>query len=361
MKTELAERLLIKIMNWTADEVSKERPLLQALAQLKYDEYQQFSTGTRYIESLVKWLGQFENFDERRVAYNFIKSQLIFISTEQVSHLVNIAFSEKINPLLISQTAKEKEISEFLVNEIVNSNEYAIIKRGSLFIGLSDGARIDQLRRSEGLNNEQVLVTYDVSESKVTDLLKELDKTGGNKTFNTIFLIDDFTASGTSYFRKEDDVWKGKIAKFLKKLFIDKEHESTLVDRSKEVNILILFYIATEISISMLKEQVNVWMQENYIENVKCDIECLQLVDSKIKDAVLEDNDFIELCEKYFDNTIVDRHWKKAKHDNPYLGYGECALPVVLNHNTPNNSLPILWLHEGDFIGLFPRVTRHKK
>ena len=30
-------------------------------------------------------------------------------------------------------------------------------------------------------------------------------------------------------------------------------------------------------------------------------------------------------------------------------GYGACGLPVVLEHNTPNNSVPLLWAEtEGD-------------
>ena len=39
-----------------------------------------------------------------------------------------------------------------------------------------------------------------------------------------------------------------------------------------------------------------------------------------------------------------------------YLGFHSCALPLILNHNTPNNSLPILHQnYEGvEFKGLFP-------
>jgi hypothetical protein len=63
---------------------------------------------------------------------------------------------------------------------------------------------------------------------------------------------------------------------------------------------------------------------------------------------------------KYTDKEIVDNHFRKGKHDKPYLGFDECGLPLVLYHNTPNNSLPILW-QEGDrkIRGLFPRVSRH--
>ena len=46
-----------------------------------------------------------------------------------------------------------------------------------------------------------------------------------------------------------------------------------------------------------------------------------------------------------------------------HLGYKQCALTVVLNHNTPNNSLPIIWQpkREGSdpLYPLFYRITRH--
>jgi len=44
------------------------------------------------------------------------------------------------------------------------------------------------------------------------------------------------------------------------------------------------------------------------------------------------------------------------------LGFAQCALPVVLSHNTPNNSVYILWGPETmTFSGLFPRVSRHRE
>jgi hypothetical protein len=75
------------------------------------------------------------------------------------------------------------------------------------------------------------------------------------------------------------------------------------------------------------------------------------------------DKAFIDLAEKYFDHSIVDSHYEKGKHEKPYLGFDECALPLILYHNTPNNTMPILWLPESDQNrrGLFSRVTRHKE
>lgn len=358
MRDFLTEKLLVKIMDWNPEEISKERPLLQALASFKYNSYQQFSTGIRFIESLVRWLHQFETITERKIAYNFIKTHLIFISNEQMSYLVNITFNEKINPVIIKKTASELKIKEFLVREITCSIEYNNNLRKSLFIGLSDGSRIDYLRRSSNINNEQVSTTHEISGDKVADMVNELEDAIGEKCkFQSVFLIDDFTASGKSYFRPTEK--KGKIYNFLEKVFGSDNDWNNLVDKDI-LDINIIFYLATKTAIEVIQKSIDEWKINNNITN-QITVFAIQIIDSSAKEKIIEDKDFIKLAEKYFDDTIINKHFKKGKHSKPYLGFDECGLPLILNHNTPNNSLPILWLADDMlYKGLFPRVTRHK-
>lgn len=44
----------------------------------------------------------------------------------------------------------------------------------SLFVGLSDGAHMDIIRRTSELNNEQVLTNYFPDDNKIKDLIKAL-------------------------------------------------------------------------------------------------------------------------------------------------------------------------------------------
>lgn len=358
MRDFLAERLLVKIMGWSPDEISKERPLLQALAIFKYDNYQQFSTGLRFIESLVRWLNQFQGLSERKIAYDFIKNHLIFISNEQIAYLVSIAFNDKINPVIINKTAIELGLKEHLVGKIINSKEYQNNLRKSLFIGLSDGSRIDYLRRSSKINNEQVSTTHEISPEKVEDMRAELIVAQGEGCkFQTVFLVDDFTASGKSYFRPDER--KGKIWKFLTKIFIPNSGWKDLVDIDN-LDIHILFYIATKDAIDMIKFNIDEWKKIQNINN-QIQVYAIQILGNTIKEKVEENVEFIRLAKKYFDKNIINKHYNIGKHDNPHLGFNECGLPLILNHNTPNNSLPILWLPDDmQFKGLFPRITRHK-
>jgi len=349
-------------MEWTNEEVKKERPLLQAMSSFKYDEYQQYSIGTLFIESLVKWLNQFETIKERNIAYDFIKNNLIFFSNNQILHLVNTTFNTIIEPILIDKAAQVLKLNKYSVSKIINDPVFTKISRRSLYIGLSDGAKIDQLRRSSKLNNEQVIPTYEVSNNKVADMLEELEKSGETDKFDTVFLVDDFTASGTSYFREEKGEWKGKIFKTINAFFNSDSSLSRLVDTNKTIDINLIFYIATSEAVDKIENLKNEVLKDEKFKKLNFKIHVVQPIDSSIKEKIInKEKDFIKLSKKHIDESIIDRHFKKAKHKEYHLGYNECCLPIILAHNSPNNSLPLLWWVNEDkkFIGLFPRVTRH--
>ena len=52
---------------------------------------------------------------------------------------------------------------------------------------------------------------------------------------------------------------------------------------------------------------------------------------------------FIELTEIYYDPVLRTKHTDVGGVTHLGLGYGGCALPLVLEHNTPNNSVALLW------------------
>jgi hypothetical protein len=365
MKNSLAERILVQIMGWDQEQISVERPLIQALGNLKFDEYQQFSTGMRFTESLVNWLNQFKTQKERNVAYDFIKNQLIFVTSEQINHLIDICFPERVDGHLTTKAAEIMKIAPYRIAKIHNSEIYKQVKRKSLFLGLSDGAKIDQLRRTANLDNEQVFSSYHISDEKNTDLKKELKEALKQEAkFSSVFLIDDFTASGLSYLRISEN--KGKLLSFLKMVFeVKTEGETVLSDliELEGLDVHVIFYLATRRALEYLYNGIETWKQEN-CKSFNHSVTAVQVIENDTVESVKKEAEFMDLIskEEYFDEQIKDKHYKKGRIDYPYLGFDECALPVVLNHNTPNNSLPILWFPQDmKMIGLFPRVTRHKE
>ena len=72
MKDQNAQQLLAKVMDWRDEAVVlKYVPTLQLLADHKYDHYQRFGPGKRFIESLALWLKQFDPAD-RPVAFKLV-------------------------------------------------------------------------------------------------------------------------------------------------------------------------------------------------------------------------------------------------------------------------------------------------
>jgi hypothetical protein len=87
MKDENALALLAKVMGWDSDAAIEYVPKLQLLADFKYDQYQRFAPGKRFIESLALWLKQFGAVD-RQTALDFVLEELVFFSEQEMTHLV---------------------------------------------------------------------------------------------------------------------------------------------------------------------------------------------------------------------------------------------------------------------------------
>ena len=66
------------------------------------------------------------------------------------------------------------------------------------------------------------------------------------------------------------------------------------------------------------------------------------------------DRDFDRMLHDYYDESVEDEHKGRVVH-----GYADCSLPLVLSHNTPNNSVYLLWEKEKQY-ALFPRFERHQ-
>lgn len=374
MREALAERLLARVMEWTPEDVARERPILQAMAAFKYDEYQQFSPGMRFVESLALWLSQFKTKEERQVAYDFVIKRLVFCSNAEMSHFVSVAYPDYIRPLLIRRAAETLSIPERNITQIINSTEYKILRRQCLFLGLSDGSRIDTFRRNNTpeLSHEQIWQTYEMSADKAKDIHDKLriDMEGlsGTSTpdsdgyyFRMVFLLDDFSGSGVTYLRKDEATgeFKGKISKFLEQLRRKESGLGSLVSLS-DLYVGIVIYMATEKSRLHLESMLDALFKK---EKISWNIHIVQILNDEVTLNDTADSSFLKLEDSYFDPNAKDTHSVVGGGDGSFKrGFGQCSLPLVLSHNTPNNSIFLLWADPEEYKtrGLFPRISRHR-
>ena len=369
MKDALAEKLLAHVLDWSAEDVARERPILQAMAAFKYDGYEQFSPGMRYVESLARWLSQFEKPD-RQVAYEFIKTRLVCCSAAEMTHLVETAYADHIRPILLQKVAKEQSLNPHHIGTIADTAEFRVRQRQCLFLGLSDGARIDSFRRANReLDHEQIWQTHDLSAPRVKELVEKVgvqvrkirnaSEEKSDHRFRTIVLLDDFSASGSSYYMpKSDGTVGGKIAKFFNGVMNPEDALAGLVSPG-DFDVFILLYVATDQAVAHLEEYSGkLWGAKK----VPCIVRAIQHLPPTIRMTRTGDDAFRALIDKYYDHTIFDSHIEKGGAPDARYGYADCGLPVVLHHNTPNNAIALLWSYDDRAVrGLFPRVQRHKE
>jgi hypothetical protein len=372
MNNQLAEELLSKVMNWQPNDFNEIGLELQAMAAYKYDEYQQFSPGMRFTESLARWLSQFTP-EERPAALEFIRKKLVFISTEEINHLVSIAYPDCIRPVLLDLVAAKMGIDKWKKKKIATSQSFLALQRKTLFLGLSDGARTDVFRRANlQLSNEQVRLSHELSPERIEGLLRDLRKAlvdmgalgmGGQTTikddpaFEVVVLMDDFSASGISYLRTNDEgTIEGKIGKFLVHLGDRENALSKLVVKEGCELIFVLFLATARVEERLEAERKG--LEERFGFKIRTVI--IQRLPSEI--AVTSGNypGVDALIEKYYDDTNETDSTRLGGTDLRY-GFAACGLPLVLSHNTPNNSIGLLWADGPQMCSLFPRVTRHKE
>ena len=369
MKDSLARKLLARAIDWPTDRLTAERHDLQLLADYKYDEYQQFAPGIRFMESLVLWLTRFESSEEKNTAYDLVKKNLIFISAKEIEHLIQMTYMDTIRPYMIRHVAKKHQIDEFAIKKIVSSMHFKTAQRKCLFLGLSDGAKLDLFRRfSTSIKHEQIYPTYLITKEKACELRAELNRdihnlTGkpANEKYEMIFLIDDFTASGISYIREECGHHTGKIAKFLKQVISDDECDfiAETIDK-KNLRICVVLYVATTSAIQRIKDMISKHIAHT---SIKVEVYAVQELDDSVR-LNSEDLERMEgvLKNNFQNDDILTPEYKKGRHDNPHHGFDNGCLSLILNHNCPNNSLPVLW-YENEvkcIPALFPRVQRYK-
>ena len=367
MKDENAQQLLAKVMNWTDPTIVQAYvPRLQLLADYKYDHYQRFGPGKRFIESLALWLNQFDP-NDRQDALAFVTNRLMYFSERELSHLVQTAYPDWIVQERIRLVAEEQDIAPYCVGAVTQHPRFAELGLKSLYLGLSDGARTNELRRSSNgeINNEQIWQAYELGADKSDEMVSALKESlassqlsAATAKFNLIWLLDDFSGSGNTYIRFDKD--KGKYKGKIKKVY-DQLHRGELVDKS-HYEVYLLLYVATRQAIDHIEYWAERFTSESGYAPLHVQVLCPIERELAVSDASCPELIRILANQRYCDATVVDAHFKIGGTTDARLGFAGCRLPIILSHNPPNKSIYILWgpeLHS--FSGLFPRVSRHRE
>lgn len=385
MINTLALNLIASVMNWDNERATSEYAWLRLMSSMKYDGYSDFRAGVRFLENLVSWLRHFDP-DDRETAYAMVRQRLVYISTAEMQRVIENFVPEVVTPYLRKAVACAMDIKPYEVwSTEQGARAFSDRLRRCLFVGLSDGSRIDVLRRANSgrLSQEQVIPMMNVDHDKWEGLGKDLTGEQNDEAarFEDVYLIDDFTASGTTFIRFRDDgEAKGKLAKFEKIVQEARKHLQEKFPLAVGYTLHIHHYISTTQAREALEGRI-IEAKEKLVDRSFGDAimtEGLRLptglrlgsIDpstNSITATAVSDAPYLGLCDNYYDHELfvrLERHCREAGQTDMRYGYANCALPLVLEHNTPNNSVPILWADTGGKLGramnpLFFRRDRH--
>jgi hypothetical protein len=365
-------------MRWSDDRAREEYRWLRLMARLKYDGYRDFQAGMRFFESLATWLQQFAR-SERETAYALVRKTLVYVGPSEMQKLVEQFYPKTIRERLVSTVAAQLQIPAYRV--LADDSARAALdrlRRQTLIMGLSDGARIDGIRHSNVglLSNEQLVPATQLDGEKWEDLLGNLrkDLNDPKAQFRLVYLVDDFAGTGTSFFRYNEkrQKWTGKLCRF--KDSIELARQAPGGDPFEaDWELCVHHYLASDAAAKAIVER-----QEQARDALAGDgwakavhVSFGMVLPTSLPLGAIEgrDADFIALTNTYYDPIIRTEHTDVGGAKHLGLGYGGCALPLILDHNTPNNAVALLWAETdgGDRDGvvapamrpLFRRRQRH--
>jgi len=307
MKEDLALRVLSQIMSWDDERARREFAWLRLMSRLKYDGYRDFQAGMRFLESLSVWLQQFKP-EQRETAYGFVRNTLTYVGPAELQRLVEQFYPRTVRDRLLS--------------------------------------------------NEQLVIATQVDPDKWKNLLKKLRKELGDDTaqFKLVYLIDDFAGTGTSFFRYDEDdkKWTGKLMRFRDSLEIARRTVPEIFADGWQL--CVHHYIASAAARDALTDRLTqaktALAQSWWASDIHLSFGTVFPIDFPLVKG--RDDAFIALTDSYYDPIIRTDHTDVGGVTHLGLGYGRCALPLVLEHNTPNNAVALLWAETsgGDREGL---------
>lgn len=385
MINTLALNLIATVMDWDDERATTEYAWLRLMSSMKYDGYSDFRAGVRFLESLVSWLRHFDQTD-REIAYEMVRKRLVYISTAEMQRVIENFVPEIVTPYLRKAVASVMGIKPYEVWATDEGTKaFSDRLRRCLFVGLSDGSRIDVLRRANSgrLSQEQVVPMMNVDLDKWEGLGKDLkeDMNDDQARFDDVYLVDDFTASGTTFIRfPGGGAPKGKLAKFEKIVQDAREHLGDKFPLAPGYTLHIHHYISTAQARGALEGRIDeaaekltdrsygdAFITEGLRLPTDLRLGSIESITGVMTPSKPDDAIYLRLCDIYYDHELymrLEKHCKEAGQIDMKYGYANCALPLILEHNTPNNSVPILWAETEGELGramspLFLRRDRH--
>lgn len=297
--------------------------------------------------TILDWLSNFKEDDEKKQAL-YLLSRCMYFNLSSTRYLLKALYRDKYRTPIIQEI---RILNDGTIDERVIETAFNERLKKTRFLGVGNpsesGGHLLYYFRQENKIPKDLFVTID-------DLLNDCEG------IEHVVFVDDLCGSGSQV--KYDQKIYNCISTLRKSDSCPKFSYLMLIGTTKGINRVRDLVDKND---RKLFDEVEAEMELN--DSYKCFGE-----QSRYFDNVEQKNYTMNMCLKYgmeLINIIADRDFPQkpltGENRNKYirscaLGFGDCQLLLSLQHNTPNNTLPIFWFDEPgyDWKPIFKRYNK---
>ena len=300
--------------------------------------------------SIEKWLSNFST-DKEKLHALYLLSKFMYFGAVPMRNLLKSLYRDLFRYPLIESIRRNNENT--LDSDLIE-NKFKEEERNTKFLGVGNpsesGAHLLYFFRQENKLSKKMFVYTDEVLHRSCDRISLRFPEVKHYVF-----IDDFCGSGSQVTDEENNI-KSCVGE-IKKL-------------SADVKVFYLMLFATSKGVENVKKSGLFDRVEAVIE-LDDTYKCFD-ANSRIfpqREGAIFDKEFTrEFCYRHGRPLFYSINQKEGctgneleqKSDSAALGWGDCQLLLGFFHNTPDNTLPIIWYDEED-IDWFPIFKRYNK
>lgn len=288
-------------------------------------------------QALIRWLGQFDAAEDdakdEQLQMAFLLSQFIYFGSQEIKHLLKTMYRQLYRAPIVRRLRMENSDT---LDEAKIEALYRNVLESTVFIGVGNPSEsgthlLYYFRQENKLSKDRFIGAHRIFSRNKADPSRDAVR---DPDIAHYVFIDDLCASGTQAKEYSEDI--------LVKL-------RSLAPEAK-VSYLVLF--ATREGIEKVRR----------LERAFDHVECVVELDSSYKCFTQNSRAYassIPLIDRTLGEQIARRHGQRLWPTYP-LGYKDGQLLLGFNHNTPDNTLPIIWSDEpsANWVPIFRRYPK---
>lgn len=288
-------------------------------------------------DSILEWLDNFKDEDEKDAAL-FLLSKFVFFNKHSIKMLLVALYRDLYRYPIISRIRRlngsttDENIIEPLFNQELNTTLFTIV--GS--ISESSSMLYFDFRTENGSLNVDLFQEEVWKRDVVGNSYKQ------RRFLNRCIFIDDFCGTGQQILSNPNVL---ETINRLKGFF-------------PHIKIYYYCLIGTTQGLSNVRARKDLFYDVDSVVKMDDSFKCFSVMPRIFNNTKFFDKKYIEsMCRKYGADLMAHFVWEvkklsmpthklKQMVENHSLGYQNCQLLIGMDHNVPDNTLPIIWYGE---------------